>query len=110
MWEEFRDFWSLDRDLREFREDIGESTDIQSSRGKEIEWALKGPLCWLWTSLGFIFGREYVQFPPTLQALAVFNNNKSLNWSKYKNQSIHSWVIEGRMVTPNITAIFLSHL
>jgi hypothetical protein len=34
-------FGALDRDLREFREDIGESTAIQSSRGKEIEWAFQ---------------------------------------------------------------------
>ncbi len=43
-------------------------------------------------------------------ALAVFYNYKSLNWSKCKNQSIHSWVIEGRMVNPNSKAIFLGHL
>jgi hypothetical protein len=31
-------------DLREFREDIGESTAIQSSRGKEIEWVSQDPM------------------------------------------------------------------
>jgi hypothetical protein len=37
-------FGDLDRDLREFREVLGESTAIQSSRGKEIEWASQDPM------------------------------------------------------------------
>jgi hypothetical protein len=37
-------FVALDRDLRDFREVLGESTAIQSSRGKEIEWASQDPM------------------------------------------------------------------
>jgi hypothetical protein len=37
-------FGALDRDLREFREVLGESTAIQSSRGKEIEWDSQDPM------------------------------------------------------------------
>jgi hypothetical protein len=37
-------FGDLDRDLREFREVLGESPAIQSSRGKEIEWDSQDPM------------------------------------------------------------------
>ncbi len=33
-----------DRDLRKFREVLGESTAIRSSRGKGIEWASQDPM------------------------------------------------------------------
>ncbi len=53
----------------------------------KISWfwvALKGPLCWPWTSLGFGLICEYRSIPPTLQSIQNLLKISNIWWISFQ--------------------------